>query len=73
MPMLMVRCNTMAWTDETEGRLRVLVMSSDPVAGTMTVAEEQAVPRARFMGTAAEKHFMERKWCEKLLQAMPRG
>ncbi len=30
------------------------------------------VQRAHFTGTVAEKHFMERKWCEKLLQAMLR-
>ncbi len=28
--------------------------------------------RARFMGTVAENHSMERKWCEKLRQAMSR-
>jgi hypothetical protein len=72
MPMPMVRCNAMAWTDETEGRLKVLVTRSDPVAGTVAMMEEQAVPRARFTGTTAEKRFMERKWCEKLWQAMSR-
>jgi hypothetical protein len=73
MPVAMVRCNAMAWTDEAEGRLKVLVTRSDPVAGTMMV-EEQAVPRARFTGTAraAEKRFMELKWYEKLWQAMSR-
>ncbi len=40
MPVQMVRCNTMAWTDETEWRLRVLVTSRDPVAGTVAVSEE---------------------------------
>jgi hypothetical protein len=70
----MVRCSAMAWTDETEGRLGVLVTRSDAVAGTAAVTEERAVPRARFTGTAAEKRFimMERKWCERLRQAMSR-
>jgi hypothetical protein len=34
--MQLVRCNAMAWTDETEeegARLKVLVTRSDPVAG----------------------------------------
>ena len=53
-------------------RLKVLVTRSDPVAGTAAMTEEQAVPRARFTGTTAEKRFMERKWCEKLWQAMQR-
>ncbi len=30
------------------------------------------MPRASFTGTAAEKRFMEHKWCEKLWQAMSR-
>jgi hypothetical protein len=38
----------------------------------VTVTEEQTVQRARFTGTVAEKLFMERKWCEKLRQAMSR-
>ncbi len=46
--MHMVRCNAMAWTDEKEegGRLKVLVTSSDPVAGTTVVTEKKAIPRA---------------------------
>jgi hypothetical protein len=42
MPMPMVRCNAMAWTDETEkeGRLEVLVTRRDQVAGTLAVTEE---------------------------------
>ncbi len=48
MPVPTVRCNAMAWTDVTEGRLKVLVTRGDPVAGTMVVTEEQTVPRARF-------------------------
>ncbi len=62
----------MAWTDETEERLKVLVTRSDPVAGTVSMTEERAVPRARFTGITAEKRNMERKWCEKLRQAMSR-
>jgi hypothetical protein len=46
------------------------VTRSDPV--TVTVMEEQAVQRAHFTGTVAEKHFMERKRCQKLRQAMSR-
>jgi hypothetical protein len=73
MPVPMVRCNAMAWTDEMEGRLlKVLVTRSDPIAGTVTVTEERSVPRVRFTGTTAEKCFMECKWCEKLWQAMSR-
>jgi hypothetical protein len=72
MPVPMVCCNAMAWTDETEGRLRVLVTRSDPVAGTRMVEEQAVVPRARFTGTAAEKRFMERKWYEKVWHAMSR-
>ncbi len=41
--MPMARCNAMAWTDETEGRLKVLVTRSDPVAGATAVTEEQAI------------------------------
>ncbi len=72
MPVPMVRCNAMAWTDETEGRLKVLVTRSDPVAGTAAMTEDRAMLRARFTGTTAEKRFMECKWCEKLRQAMSR-
>ncbi len=67
----MVRCNAMAWTEE-EGLLKIVVMRSDPIAGTLAVTEEQAVPRAPLTGTAAERRVMECKWCEKLWQAMPR-
>ncbi len=45
--MPMVRCNAMAWTDETEdgALLKVLVTRSDPVADTtVAVTEEQAIP-----------------------------
>jgi hypothetical protein len=72
MSMPMVRCNAMSWTDETEGLLKVLVTRRDLVTGAVTVTDEQAVPRAHFTGTVAEKRFMERKWCEKLRQAMSR-
>jgi hypothetical protein len=42
--MPMVRCNAMAWTDETEERalLKVLVTRSDPVAGTIAVTDEDS-------------------------------
>jgi hypothetical protein len=70
--MPMVRCNAMSWTDEEVGRLRVLVTRSDLVTRAVTVTEEQTVQCARFTGTVAEKRFMERKWCEKLRQAMLR-
>ncbi len=70
--MPMVRCNAMSWTDEEAGRLRVLVTRRDLVTGATTVTEEQTVNRAHFTGTVAEKLFMERRWCERLLQAMLR-
>ncbi len=54
------------------GRLRVLVTRRDLVTGATTVKEEQTVQRAHFTGTVAEKRFMERRWCERLLQAMLR-
>ncbi len=60
----MVRCNAMAWTDETEEEgawLEVLVTRSDPVVGTpVVVTQEQAIPRARLTGTGAERRRMER-------------
>ncbi len=71
--MPLVRCNAMAWTDETEeegARLKVLVTRSDPVEGTTVVTEEEAIPRARLTGTATERRYMDRKWCERLWQAM---
>jgi hypothetical protein len=43
--------------------LKVLVTLHDLVTGAVTVTEEQAVLRAHFTGTVAEKHFMESKWC----------
>jgi hypothetical protein len=63
--MQLVRCNAMAWTDETEegAQLKVLVTRSDPVEGTMAVTEEEAIPRSALTGTAAERRYMERKWC----------
>jgi hypothetical protein len=70
MPMPMLRCNAMSWTDEEVGRLRVLVTLRDLVTGSVTVMEEQAVQRVHFTGTVAEKRFMERRWCEKLQQVM---
>jgi uncharacterized protein (DUF4415 family) len=47
-----------------------LVTRRDLVTCAVTVTEEQTVQRAGFTGTVAEKRFMERKLCEKLLQAM---
>jgi hypothetical protein len=77
--MPLVRCNAMALTDETEEEgalLKVLVTRSDPVADTTVVTEEEAIPPAPLTGTAAERHYMERKichkWCERLWQAMLR-
>ncbi len=49
-----------------------MVTQRDLVTGAVTVTEEQAVQRAHFKGTFAEKCFMERKWCEELRQAMSR-
>ncbi len=72
MPMPMMRCIAISWTDKEAGRLRVLVTRRDLVTGTVTVTEEQTVQRAHFTGTVAEKRFMESKWCEKLWQAMLR-
>ncbi len=48
MPMLMVRCDAMSWTDEVVWRPRVLVTRRDLVTGAVTVTEEQTVQRARF-------------------------
>jgi hypothetical protein len=70
--MLMVRCSAMSWTDAEAGLLRVLVALRDLVTGETTVTEEQTVQRAHYTGTVAEKRFMERLWCERLLQAMLR-
>ncbi len=42
------------------------------VRGTTMVTNEQATPRERLTGTAAERCYMERKWCERLWQAMQR-
>ncbi len=69
--MPLVRCNAMVWTDETEEGA-VLVTRNDPVAGTMAVAEDEMIPRAPLTGTAAERRYMERKWCAWLWRAMPR-
>jgi hypothetical protein len=67
--MPLVRCNAMAWTDETEdggALLRVLVTRHDPVAGTTVVTERETMPLAPLTGTANEKRYMARKWCERL-------
>ncbi len=47
-----------------------MVTLRDLVTGATTVTEEQAVQRAHFTGTVAEKRFMERRWCKR--QAMLR-
>ncbi len=55
----------MALTDETEkdgALLKVLVTLSYPVTGT-TVVTEEAIQRSPLTGTAAERRYMERKWC----------
>ncbi len=72
MPMPMVRCSAMSWTDTEAGLLRVLVARRDLVTGETTMTEEQTVQRAQYTGTVAEKRFMERRWCERLRQAMLR-
>jgi hypothetical protein len=62
-----LRCSAISWTDAEAGRLRVLVARRDLVTGETTVTEEQTVQE-----TVAEKCFMERRWCERLRQAMLR-
>jgi hypothetical protein len=62
MPMPMVRCSAISWTDAEAGRLRVLVARRDLVTGETTMTEEQTVQRAHYTGTVAEKRFMERRW-----------
>jgi hypothetical protein len=42
------------------------------VCSTTMVTDEQAIPRERLAGTAAERRYMERKWCERLWQTMQR-
>ncbi len=37
----------------------------------MVTEEKTMIPHARLTGTAAERRSMERKWCERLWQAMP--
>jgi hypothetical protein len=56
--MQMVRCSAMS------------VAQRDLVTCATTVTVEQAVQRDHFTGTVAEKRFMERLWCKRLLQAM---
>jgi hypothetical protein len=63
MPMPMVRCSAMSWTDAEAGLLRVLVARRDLVTSEKTMTEEQTVQRAHYTGTVAEKRFMERLWC----------
>ncbi len=63
MPMPMVSCNVVLWSDKEVGRLRVLVTRHNLATCAVTETEEQTVQRARFTGAVAEKRFMERKWC----------
>jgi hypothetical protein len=73
--MPMVCCNAMAWTDETkEETAEVLVTLSDPVTGAPLTTAEQSMPRTAPTGTPTEpeRRYMERKWWERLWQAMPR-
>jgi hypothetical protein len=72
MPMPMVRCSAMSWTDTEAGRLRVLLALRNLVTGETTMTEEQTMERAHYTVTVAEKRFMERQWCERLRQAMLR-
>jgi hypothetical protein len=60
--LMMVSCNAMVWADETEGRTKVPVTSSDPVAGTAVTTEEQVMQRMALTGTPAKRRYMERKW-----------
>jgi hypothetical protein len=46
MPMPMVRCSAMSWTDAEAGRLTVLAARRDLVTGETTMTEEQTVQRA---------------------------
>ena len=62
----------MAWTEAESGQHKVLAVRRDPVTGDTTMTEEQAVERAHYTGSPAEKNFMERRWCELLQQAMLR-
>jgi hypothetical protein len=62
----------MSWTDAESGQPRVLAVRRDLVTGETTMTEEQTVVRAHYTGSPAEKRFMERRWCERLQQAMLR-
>jgi hypothetical protein len=62
MPIPMVRCNAMSWTDEEEGWLRVLVTRRELVTGAVTVMEEQTVPRAIFTGTVGGPSPRSASW-----------
>ncbi len=66
------RYSAMSWTDTESGQHKVLAVLRDPVTSDTTMMEEQTVERAHYTGLPAEKHFMERWWCEILLQAMLR-
>ncbi len=69
----MVCCNTMVWTDETvDGLLKVLVTCSDPVIGAAVTTAEQTMQRMALTGTPAKRRYTERKWWERLWQAMLR-
>jgi hypothetical protein len=49
-----------------------LVTRSDRVTGTAVTTAEQMMQRMALTGTSAERRYMERKWWERLWQAMPR-
>ncbi len=55
-----------------EGLLKVLVTRSDPVTGAAVTTVEQTMPQMALTGTPAERRYMERKWLERLRQAMRR-
>jgi hypothetical protein len=66
------RYSAMSWADAESGQRKVLAVRRDPVTGDTTMTEEQTVERAHYTGSPAEKRFMERRWCERLRQAMLR-
>jgi hypothetical protein len=61
MPIPMVRCCAMSWTDTEAGQLRVLVARRNLVTGDTAMTEEQTVERAHYTRSPAEKRFMERR------------
>ncbi len=57
--------------DVVDGRGGGAAQGVGDAARSPRVTEEQTAQHAHFTGTVAEKRFMERRWCEKLRQAMP--